>query len=367
MSRLSPFRRVAAAVSTLAIGAAMVVGSAVLAGPAAAHGAVSDPPTRIYGCWDRWKSNHADPAMQTQDPACWAAWQANPNAMWNWNGIFREGVAGRHEQVIPDGKLCSAGNPIYAAADTPGAWRTTAKPYDFRLTLTDPSNHGADYLKIYVTKQGYDAKTEPLTWADLELVTTTGRYGTTSPYVADVSIPRDRRGHHVVFTIWQASHLDQPYYQCSDVTFGGDGTTPTPTPTPTVTPTPTPTVTPTPTPTATPTPTPTATSTPTPTTGTGGCTAAYTKRGEWTGGFSSEVKVTAGAAAIRGWQVALTWPDGQRVTNVWSASATTSGSTTTASNVDYNGSLAAGASTSFGFNGSWTGGNGSPAVTCTAL
>jgi predicted carbohydrate-binding protein with CBM5 and CBM33 domain len=352
MSRFSALRRVTAAAGAVALGAAMVAGSVVLASPASAHGAVSDPPTRIYGCWDRWKSNHADPAMQTQDPACWAAWQANPNAMWNWNGIFREGVAGRHEQVIPDGKLCSAGNPIYAAADVPGPWRATPKPYDFPLTLTDPSNHGADYLKIYVTKQGYDARTEPLTWSDLELIKTTGRYAPSSPYVTDVSIPRDRRGHHVVFTIWQASHLDQPYYQCSDVQLGGDTSTPTPTPTATVTPGPTPTVTATPTPTA---------------TGAAGCTAAYSTRGEWTGGFSGEVRVTAGSTAIRGWQVALTWPNGQSVTNVWSAAATTSGSTTTASNQSYNGSLAAGGSTSFGFNGAWTGSNGAPAVTCTAL
>lgn len=38
----------------------------------------------------------------------------------------------------------------------------------------------------------------------------------------------------------------------------------------------------------------------------------------------------------------------------------------TARNVSYNGSLAAAASTSFGFLGSWTGTNTVPAVTCTA-
>lgn len=363
MTRISPLRRLTAVASTLAVAAATLVGVTVLAAPASAHGAVTDPPTRIYGCFERWSSNHTNPAMATQDPACWAAWQANPNAMWNWNGIFKEGAAGRHEQSVPDGKLCSADNPIYAAADVPGPWKTTAKPYDFRLTLTDPSNHGADYLKIYVTKQGYDATTKPLAWSDLELVKTTGRYAPSSPYVTDVSIPRDRTGHHVLFTIWQASHLDQPYYQCSDIQLGG-GTTPTPTPTPTVTPTPTPTPTPTVTPTAT--PTPTVTPTPTPT-GAAGCTARYAKNGEWGSGFSGEVRVTAGTAAITGWRVSLTWPDGQRVTNVWNAGATSSGSVTTASNLSYNGSLAAGATTTFGFNGSWSGSNGSPALTCTAL
>ena len=90
------------------------------------------------------------------------------------------------------------------------------------------------------------------------------------------------------------------------------------------------------------------------------------KHGEWSGGFSGEVKVTAGTAAISGWQVALTWPNGQRLTNVWNASTTTSGSVTTASNLSYNGSVAARATTSFGFNGSAPSGtNGNPSLTCT--
>ena len=38
----------------------------------------------------------------------------------------------------------------------------------------------------------------------------------------------------------------------------------------------------------------------------------------------------------------------------------------TARNTDYNGRLAAGASTSFGFLGSWTGTNSPPVVSCTA-
>jgi len=40
------------------------------------------------------------------------------------------------------------------------------------------------------------------------------------------------------------------------------------------------------------------------------------KHGQWSGGFSGEVRVTAGTAALRGWQVSLTWPDGQRLTEI---------------------------------------------------
>ncbi|UZN03771.1 lytic polysaccharide monooxygenase auxiliary activity family 9 protein [Cellulomonas sp. S1-8] len=354
MSPFSPLRRAVAAAGTLVLGAALVAGSVVLAAPASAHGAVSDPPARIYGCYDRWSGAHTDPAMATQDPQCWDAWRANPNAMWNWNGIFKENVGGRHEQVIPDGKLCSADNPIYDAANDPGPWRTTAKPYDFRLTVHDPSNHGADYLKIYVTKQGYDARTKALAWSDLELVKTTGRYAASSPYVTDVSIPRDRTGHHVVFTIWQASHLDQPYYQCSDVQFGGGDPAPNPTtpaPNPT-TPAPNPTTpgpnptTPAPNPT-TPAPNPT---TPAPNPGAGTCTATVSVQSSWQSGYQAAVTVTAGSTAITGWKVTVA---GATITQAWNGTA--SGSTITAAG--WNGSLAAGATASAGFLGSGSSSN----------
>lgn len=361
MSRTSPLRRVGASLGALALGAAMLAGSVALAAPASAHGAVSDPPARIYGCYERWSGNHTSPAMATQDPMCANAWQTEPQAMWNWNGIFKENVGGRHEQVIPNGKLCSADNPLYDAANTPGAWRTAAKPYDFRLTVHDPSNHGADYLKIYVTKQGYDARTKALAWSDLELLTTTAR-DTAAPYLADVSVPRDRTGHHVVFTVWQASHLDQPYYQCSDVTFGGS-TTPTPTPTTPAPTTPAPTTpaptTPAPTTPAPTTPAPTtpAPTTPAPTTGTGECTATVTVGSSWQSGYQATVKVTAGARALTGWKVTV---NGATITQAWNGSA--SGSTITSA--AWNGNLAAGATAEAGFLGS--GSSSGLTATCSA-
>ncbi|MBB2944284.1 endo-1,4-beta-xylanase [Actinoplanes lutulentus] len=90
-----------------------------------------------------------------------------------------------------------------------------------------------------------------------------------------------------------------------------------------------------------------------------GCTAT-TSVNAWTGGFVVTVKVTAGAARITGWTVGLTLPAGSAITNTWSATA--SGSTFT--NVGYNGSVAAGASTEFGFQGTGTAPSGTP--TCTA-
>lgn len=64
--------------------------------------------------------------------------------------------------------------------------------------------------------------------------------------------------------------------------------------------------------------------------------------------------------------VTLTFPNGQSVNQAWNATVTSSGSTVTARNVGYNGRLGAGASTTFGFLGSWNGNNGAPTLSCTA-
>ncbi|GAB2325173.1 hypothetical protein STREPTOSP366_03860 [Streptomyces variabilis] len=97
-------------------------------GTAHAHGSVVDPASRNYGCWLRWGSDFQNPAMAQQDPMCWQAWQDNTNAMWNWNGLYRDGSRGNFRAVVPDGTLCSGGNTEngrYRSMDTPGAWKTT--------------------------------------------------------------------------------------------------------------------------------------------------------------------------------------------------------------------------------------------------
>ncbi|MBQ0994191.1 cellulase family glycosylhydrolase [Micromonospora sp. H61] len=98
----------------------------------------------------------------------------------------------------------------------------------------------------------------------------------------------------------------------------------------------------------------------------GGCTATFTVTNQWQGGFQGEVRVTAGARAITGWTAGWIFANGQRVTQSWNVALTSSGTTVTARNTDYNGRLAAGASASFGFLGSWTGTNSLPVVSCTA-
>jgi hypothetical protein len=95
-----------------------------------------------------------------------------------------------------------------------------------------------------------------------------------------------------------------------------------------------------------------------------GCTASVAVASSWNGGFQSNVTVTAGSAAIKGWSVKWTFANGETVSQMWSADFSASGSTVTATNVAWNGALAAKASTSFGFTGS--GSPGAVTATCSA-
>jgi lysophospholipase L1-like esterase len=111
--------------------------------------------------------------------------------------------------------------------------------------------------------------------------------------------------------------------------------------------------------TSTPTPTPTVTPPP------GGCTATFTNVGQWQGGFQGEVTVkNTGSAAMSAWTTKWTFANGQQITQIWGGTLSASGSAVTVSNTGWNGSLAPGASATFGFLASWTGANTAPAPSC---
>ncbi|WP_305783982.1 cellulase family glycosylhydrolase [Symbioplanes lichenis] len=94
------------------------------------------------------------------------------------------------------------------------------------------------------------------------------------------------------------------------------------------------------------------------------CAAALSVN-SWGGGFVATVKVTAGATALTGWRASVTLPSGTAVTNTWGATAGSSSGTVQFTNVAYNGRLAAGASTEFGFQG--TGSAPSAAPSCAGI
>ncbi|GAA1667134.1 hypothetical protein GCM10009830_11080 [Glycomyces endophyticus] len=335
----------------VAVAALVAAGTAAVlfVQPASSHGTSIAQPSRHYSCWERWGSDFQNPAMATQDPMCWAAWQNDTNAMWNWNGLYREQVGGNHQAAVPDNQLCSGGRTggtRYAALDTPGAWKTTQVNSSFTFTNWDQANHGADYYRIYVTKQGYNAQTDALDWADLELLKDTGDInpgvGRTPPSgggtLVDIPITApNRTGHHVVYMIWQASHQDQSFYSCSDVWFGS-GQPQEPTGEPTEQPTEEPTDDP----------------TEEPTTGTPAgyaCTATATVN-SWGSGATVSVKVAnTGSQAIHNWMLHWTWPgSGVTVSNIWSAEHSTMGGMEMAGPAAWNQAIAVGGQIEFGFN-----------------
>lgn len=84
---------------------------------------------------------------------------------------------------------------------------------------------------------------------------------------------------------------------------------------------------------------------------------------QWPGGFVATVRVAAGATPVNGWTVGMTLPPGATITNAWSADRSGNTGSVQFTNVSYNGTIAPGQSTEFGFQGTGTG-TGMPTPTC---
>ncbi|MFJ8534752.1 glycosyl hydrolase family 18 protein [Streptomyces sp. NPDC093591] len=88
-------------------------------------------------------------------------------------------------------------------------------------------------------------------------------------------------------------------------------------------------------------------------------TATYAKTQDWGSGFEGKWTVkNTGTTSLSSWTVEWDFPSGTSVTSAWDADVTSSGTHWTAKNKSWNGTLAPGASVTFGFNGT---GSGSPA------
>ncbi|WP_198586811.1 CotH kinase family protein [Glycomyces xiaoerkulensis] len=95
------------------------------------------------------------------------------------------------------------------------------------------------------------------------------------------------------------------------------------------------------------------------------CTARIEVAGDWGSGWQGNVLITAGDSGLDGWRLDWTWPGGQGLSSHWNADVTASGSSVTATDVGWNGTVAAGQTVeAWGFIGS--GSSASPEVTCTA-
>lgn len=202
---------------TAALGLAPLALSLLSANTAQAHGSMTDPVSRVSACFAEGPEN-------PRSAACKAAIAAGgTQPFYDWNEVNIADAAGRHEEIIPDGKLCSAGRDKYKGLDLPRKdWpssKMSAGEHAFSYKATAP--HRGSF-ELYITKAGYDAS-KPLKWSDLE----------SEPF-AKAADPRleggaykfkgkvpQRTGRHLIYSIWQRSDSPEAFYTCSDVTFGG--------------------------------------------------------------------------------------------------------------------------------------------------
>jgi len=97
--------------------------------------------------------------------------------------------------------------------------------------------------------------------------------------------------------------------------------------------------------------------------GGGTCHVTYTKNSEWPGGFTAQVVIgNTGTTAITSWSLTFTYPGDQKVTSNFNGGFAQTGKNATLTNATYNGAIAAGASVSVGFQGTWTSNDTNPSA-----
>ncbi|MGW6520893.1 lytic polysaccharide monooxygenase auxiliary activity family 9 protein [Streptomyces sp. NPDC054950] len=217
-----PARRKAAAVAAVAsVGLIPAALTLLSAAPAAAHGSMGDPVSRVAQCY-------AEGPESPKSDACRAAVAAGgTQALYDWNGIRIGDANGRHQELIPDGRLCSANNEEFKGLDLARAdWPATSVgsgSYTFKYRVTAP--HKGTF-KVYLTKAGYDPA-GPLAWSDLDLehpvATATDPVAAGGFYTFSGTLP-ERSGRQLLYAVWQRSDSPEAFYSCSDVTFAGTNT-----------------------------------------------------------------------------------------------------------------------------------------------
>lgn len=182
-----------------------------------AHGSMANPVSRVYQVFLENPENPSSAAARA------AVGLSGPTPFYTWNEVARLVPERNYRDLIPDGRLASAGLSKFAGIDLARAdWPATsvqAGPYDCVFYATSP--HEPSSFAVYITKQGYDPA-QPLRWEDLEPVSYT-----VPPYLEGrnfrftVDLP-PRAGRHVLYAIWQRDDpAGEAFFSASDIDFGG--------------------------------------------------------------------------------------------------------------------------------------------------
>jgi chitin-binding protein len=210
---MSAPRRLAAA-STVLSAAALL---SLTPSPASAHGSVFGPVSRVTACFA--EGPETPKSQVCKDLVA----ESGTQPLYDWNEVNIANADGKHQQLIPDGKLCSANRQKYRALDWARTdWPATpvrAGSYDFNIRVT-AAHLGT--MTMYITKEGFDP-TKPLKWSDLDTapvaVHATPRAADNGYYRFTGDLPA-RTGRHIVYKVWQRHDSPEAFYGCSDVVFG---------------------------------------------------------------------------------------------------------------------------------------------------
>jgi chitin-binding protein len=298
------------------------------AAPASAHGVMMKPASRTFFCWKDGLTSTGE--IVPRNPACGAAIAiSGTNSMYNWFGVLRSDGAGRGQGFVPDGQLCSGGNPTYSGFDLARSdWPLThlSAGASFDWWYSNWAAHPGPF-KMFITKDGWDP-TVPLRWDELEpapfltvdSAPQVGGVGTADGHYAwTANLPVNKTGRHIIYTIRSRTDSPETFYGCSDVVFdGGKGeetgvgaSGPPPVPL--------------------------------------SCTSSVAITNSWAGGFQGTVTVkNTGANAISPWIVG--WHlDPATLVSGWNAAVSQTDQTVTAAAPSWNLSLPSGASITVGF------------------
>jgi chitin-binding protein len=217
---------------TFGCAAALIpVFTSLLSAPvASAHGTMMKPASRTFFCWRDGLT--ATGEIVPKNSACGAAVAVSGvNSLYNWFGVLRSDGAGRTKGFIPDGQLCSGGNPTYSGFDVPSAdWPVThlTSGASFDWWYSNWAAHPGPF-KMYVTKDTW-SPTRALTWDDLEdtpflTVTSAPQVGSVGTpdghYLWTGNLPASKTGRQLIYTVWARTDSQETFYSCSDVVFDG--------------------------------------------------------------------------------------------------------------------------------------------------
>jgi predicted carbohydrate-binding protein with CBM5 and CBM33 domain len=233
--------------SLLCFGAAAAGVGLALLGSVSAHGYTLTPPARQHLCVQAGGQWAPADGSGIPNPACRTAYMTTGDPLlYTQPHEYSANVLDYRNQAavqakVPDGLLCSGGNPRYRGMSIAADWQKTSLPAGggrYQIVFNGVVAHNPSFWEVYLSKPGYNSGRSTLNWSDLELL---GKFdnipvSASKTYSMSVDLPSNRQAGEsaVMFIRWQRDDLaGEGFYNCSDVVFGDPGTTLPPPPPPT--------------------------------------------------------------------------------------------------------------------------------------